>query len=323
MDSFEDHIAWQRLKFLLKLSPRFSSFYPQIKSKVQKKLKKTQNAPGQQRNLKHELEVLAILVNDGRFGVDYEPSDDGPDISVTFDGASFWVEVTEIGESRRHIEFDQFIDELNKQLRTIEERYVVDLHWKQAFEPFHGDITKIRRETTEIYDKVRFAIAEGALETTFPVIATDGRLSFTVRHLPTMVTPGVYANCVFGPVLSRPHPAKKILDVLLEKYERGQFRADESTILVMRTMSIDLDDFDTFKEAMHNWGSSHGGTPDDPAAQANFLRKFSGLSGVLLQHSWRGTNDSDGNFLCINSGGNTVPASVWDFFDSMPLWLSV
>lgn len=311
MDSSKQHIAETRLDNLLEISPRFADFHSKIRTKIQKKLKRTRNSASQQTNLKHELEVLAILVNDDRFTVDYEPRNDGPDISVTFGGAPFWIEVTEIGESRRHIEFDQFIDELNTQLRTIEERYVVDLDWKDALKPFHGDITKIRRAISEIYDRVRLAIAEGPLETAFPVTDTDGRLSFTVRRLPTMVTPGVYADCVLRPVLTRRRPAKKVLDVLLEKNERGQFRPDESTILVIRTTSVDLDDFETFKEAMHNWGSSDGSTTD------------SGLSGVLLQHSWRGTNDSDGNFLWTKPKGNTVPAIVWDFFNSMPLWLSV
>ena len=308
------HIAEERLKLLLELSPRFADYYPTEKAKIDKKLRITAKDEGQQSNLMHELEVLAHLVDHRGFKVKYERAKVGPDIQVTFEGSEFWVEVTEVAESSEQTKFDDFIAGLKDELSKVESPHILNIGW--CGNVFLDEPVMPKIDRTAVVATVKEAIQKGNLDTPLPI--GGGRFYLRVQFAPKKLQSGVIVEFApLMPILPRNYPSKTLADKVEKKNTRGQFRPDRSTILVIRSLSMDLENINA-KRAVFEMVRSHGGDPDDQTMRDQRLKKLAGLSGVVFQSP---ESYKLGNFIWRNPEGNPIPEKVWKFFDSMPLLL--
>lgn len=317
-DSVEGHLAEARLAQLKALYPSFARYLDQHKNKLGRKLSKSSRSKREQSNLLHELEVIGLLVCDGRFDVKYEPEADGPDFHVQLSQSSFWVEVTEIGDTQEVLIYEDFVRLLESRLREVRGHYVVDLRWENAMadaidpRPFGRQVENILKEVARL-------IAEGGAGGEFTMADSDDRVRFIVRPLASTDT--LCLNQGLRPIFARPSPANKIVEVIQRKMQKGQLRAGRPTILVIRTTSEDLCDWHEFAEAIRSFSTSHGGEPTDVKLHLELLEQYQGLAGVVMQQCWREPGVPNRNYLFINVRAGVMPDEVWDFFEEMPLWL--
>lgn len=302
------------VKGLVRGSARFQDYFETRRGLFQKKLSRTQGDPEALEDLMHEIAVVAILLQRPEFqDIVYEPASKGPDIAATYESEQFFFEVTRIRDSEEKRGYKKLLEDLESRLEEFKSGYSVSLQLTAP--PAVSDMGKLGEE---LYDRITSELnnppdRRGSFKVTEPTYT----LSFW--DLPSKVTEGTAFSEGYRPFLFiRSKPAAKIADVVREKVRRGQFEAGP-TILLVRTMAEDLDDYRLFEKAMQDLTEDHGGDPGDHQHRNEFFQRYRGLSAILFQHSW--PVEGKQNFLAVNTRADRVLSeSLQATLESLPLW---
>lgn len=317
-EAFGDSLGTECGRFvtgLIRSSSKFENYFTAKHSVFRSKLSRCKGDDEALQDLMHEIAVVALLLTHPGFdGVIYEPMEKGPDIAATFDSREYFLEVTRIRDSGEKIAYKRVLRSLETRLSEVESPFSVTLETSKS-----PSLDDLKSMADELFELVRPRLDDPKSIGPGPYELKTATATITFWELPTKVTRGTAFSEGYRQFLfQRKDPSKKIADVVRDKLKRGQFGAGP-TILVVRTMAEDLDDYHVFVEAMNDLSEDHGGDPDEKLHRLDFFERYQGLHAVLFQHSW--PVDGKQNFLAVNYHSSQVlPEALKEALENLPLW---